>query len=112
MMPVVTTFAIFCLSAAAELLGSWLVWQGVRENRGLVWIGLGVAASGVYPLAATMQEEPEFGRVLAAYGGVFIAVALVWSTVLDGFRPDRFDVLGAAICLLGVATIMFGPRPS
>ena len=110
-MSVVTTFAIFFVSASAELLGSWLVWQGIREHRGLVWIGLGVAASGIYPLAATLQEEPEFGRVLAAYGGVFIAVALAWSAVFDGFRPDRFDVLGAVICLLGVATIMFGPRP-
>jgi small multidrug resistance family-3 protein len=64
----------------------------------------------VYPLAATLQSEPDFGRVLAAYGGVFIASAFVWGAVFDGFRPDRFDVAGALVCLLGVSVIMFGPR--
>ena len=79
-MIVARTFALFILSAFAELLGSWLVWQGVREHRGLIWVGLGIIASGVYPLAATLQAEPEFGRILAAYGGVFIAAAFVWGS--------------------------------
>ena len=109
-MVVVRTFLLFALSAVAELLGGWLVWQGVKEHRGWIWVGLGIAASGVYPLAATLQAEPDFGRVLAAYGGVFIAAAFVWGTVFDGFRPDRFDVLGALVCLAGVTVIMFGPR--
>ncbi len=106
----VRTFVLFLVSAFAELLGGWLVWQGIRENRGLIWIGLGIAASGVYPLAATLQSEPEFGRVLAAYGGVFIAAAFIWGAVFDGFRPDRYDVLGSLVCLIGVSVIMFGPR--
>lgn len=109
-MYVLRTLGLFVLSASAELLGSWLVWQGVKEHRGLVWIGFGIAASGVYPLAATLQAEPDFGRVLAAYGGVFIAAAFVWGMVLDGFRPDRFDVAGALVCLGGVSLIMFAPR--
>ncbi len=109
-MIVVRTLALFVLSAFAELLGSWLVWQGVREHRGLIWVGLGIIASGVYPLAATLQAEPEFGRILAAYGGVFIAAAFVWGSIFDGFRPDRFDVFGALICLAGVSVIMFAPR--
>lgn len=109
-MYVLRTLVLFSVSAFAELLGSWLVWQGVRESRGLVWIGLGVIASGVYPLAATLQSDPDFGRILAAYGGVFIAAAFLWSMVLDGFRPDRFDIGGAAVCLSGVALIMFAPR--
>lgn len=77
-MYVVRTFGLFILSAFAELLGAWLVWQGIRENRGLIWVGLGIIASGVYPLAATLQADPDFGRILAAYGGVFIAAAFVW----------------------------------
>ncbi len=109
-MIVVRTLALFVLSAFAELLGSWLVWQGVREHRGLIWVGLGIIASGVYPLAATLQAEPEFGRILAAYGGVFIAAAFVWGSIFDEFRPDRFDVFGALICLAGVSVIMFAPR--
>lgn len=109
-MYVLRTFALFLLSAFAELLGSWLVWQGVREHRGLIWVGIGIAASGVYPLAATLQTDPDFGRILAAYGGVFIAASFAWGMVLDGFRPDRFDLAGATICLIGVSVIMFAPR--
>lgn len=109
-MIVLRTFLLFTLSAFAELLGGWLVWQGIREHRGWVWVGVGIAASGVYPLAATLQSEPNFGRVLAAYGGVFIAAAFIWGAVFDGFRPDRFDIAGAVVCLLGVSVIMFGPR--
>lgn len=109
-MTVVRTFALFVASAFAELLGGWLVWQGIKEHRGLVWVGLGVAASGVYPLAATLQKEPDFGRVLAAYGGVFIVAALAWGALFDGFRPDRYDAIGALICLAGVGVIILAPR--
>ena len=110
-MYVLRTLALFAVSAFAELLGSWLVWQGIREHRGLIWVGLGIAASGVYPLAATFQPDPDFGRILAGYGGVFIAAAFAWGAIFDGFRPDRFDLFGAAICLAGVGVIMFSPRP-
>lgn len=81
-MVVMRTILLFAVSAFAELLGGWLVWQGIREQRGWSWIGVGIIASGVYPLAATLQSEPDFGRVLAAYGGVFIAAAFVWGAVL------------------------------
>ncbi|QGG97133.1 YnfA family protein [Actinomarinicola tropica] len=111
-MYVTRTLLLFLVSAVAELLGSWLVWQGIREHRGWIWVGLGIVASGVYPIAATLQQDPDFGRILAAYGGVFIAAAFIWGMVLDGFRPDRFDVAGAVICLIGVAVIMFVPRPA
>lgn len=109
-MPVVRSLFLFVVAATAELAGAWLVWQGIRGNRGLLWVGLGVVASGLYPLAATLQHEPEFGRVVAAYGGVFIVVALVWAALIDGFRPDRYDLLGALLCLVGVVVIMFGRR--
>ena len=70
----------------------------------------GIIASGVYPLAATLQSEADFGRILAAYGGVFIAAAFIWGAVFDGFKPDRFDIAGAMVCLGGVSLIMFAPR--
>lgn len=63
-----------------------------------------------YGLIATLQPDNNFGRVLAAYGGVFVAGSLAWGTVFDGFRPDRYDLTGAAVCLLGVAVIMYAPR--
>lgn len=71
---------------------------------------LGAPALAVYGLVAAFQPEHEFGRVLAAYGGVFIVGSLAWGMAFDGFRPDRYDLVGAGICLVGVAVIMYVPR--
>ncbi len=109
-MTVLRSLLLFLLAALAEIGGAWLVWQGVRESRGLLWIGGGVVALGLYGFVATLQPSAEFGRVLAAYGGVFVAGSLLWAMALDGYRPDRFDVLGAATCLVGVAVIAYAPR--
>ena len=111
-MSVARSILLFVVAALAEIGGAWLVWQGVREHRGLLWIGAGILALGAYGFVATLQPEANFGRILAAYGGVFVAGSLAWGMVLDGFRPDRFDVLGAAICLVGVTVIMYAPRAS
>lgn len=109
-MMVVKSMALFVVAALFEIGGAWLVWQGVREHRGWVWAGLGVLALGAYGFVATLQPDAHFGRILAAYGGVFVAGSLAWAMVADGFRPDRWDVAGAFICLLGVAVIMYPPR--
>ncbi|QKV79673.1 YnfA family protein [Amycolatopsis sp. Hca4] len=101
---------LFLAAAVCEIGGAWLVWQGVREHRGWLWIGGGVLALGVYGFVATLQPDAHFGRILAAYGGVFVAGSLAWGMVADGYRPDRYDVLGALLCLAGVAVIMYGPR--
>lgn len=82
----------------------------MREHRGLLWAGAGVIALGLYGFVATLQPDAHFGRILAAYGGVFVAGSLAWGMAFDGFRPDRADVLGALICLLGVGVIMYTPR--
>jgi small multidrug resistance family-3 protein len=109
-MTVTRSIVLFILSAIAEIGGAWLIWQGVREHRGWIWMGTGVIALGVYGFAATLQPDAHFGRILAAYGGVFVAGSLLWGMTLDGFRPDRWDVTGALICLIGVAVIMYAPR--
>ena len=101
---------LFILAAVLEIGGAWLVWQGVREHRGWLWIAAGMIALGVYGFAAAFQPENQFGRVLAAYGGVFIVGSLVWGMAADGFRPDRWDIIGATVCLLGVGLIMYAPR--
>ncbi|MEO6997009.1 MAG: YnfA family protein [Terracoccus sp.] len=111
-MTVARSIVLFVLAAFAEIGGAWLVWQGVREHRGWAFIGAGVIALGLYGFVATLQPDANFGRILAAYGGVFVAGSLLWGMVVDGFRPDRFDVVGAAVCLTGVAVIMYGPRAS
>ncbi|HEY9555157.1 MAG TPA: YnfA family protein [Acidimicrobiales bacterium] len=108
-----TTFrsiALFVLAALFEIGGAWLVWQGIRQHRGIAWVGAGFVALGAYGLVATGQPSSEFGRVLAAYGGIFVAGSLVWGVVVDRFSPDRYDYIGAAICLIGVAVIMYAPR--
>ena len=69
---------------------------------GSPWIGAGIAALAAYGFVATLQDDANFGRILAAYGGIFVAGSLAWGVVVDGFRPDRFDLIGAAICLVGV----------
>ncbi|MFG3711798.1 YnfA family protein [Micromonospora sp. NPDC049460] len=109
-MTVARSILLFLLAALAEIGGAWLVWQGWREHRGLLWIAAGVIALGCYGFVATFQPDPNFGRVLAAYGGVFVAGSLAWGMVVDKFRPDRYDIIGAAICLVGVAVIMYAPR--
>lgn len=107
---VLRSLALFALAALAEIGGAWLVWQGVREHRGLLWVGAGVIALGLYGFVATLQPDANFGRILAAYGGVFVAGSLLWGMLVDGFRPDRWDVIGALVCLVGVAVIMYAPR--
>jgi len=109
-MPVLRSILLFVLAAVAESGGAWLVWQGVREHRGVWWVGAGIVALGAYGFVATFQPDPNFGRILAAYGGVFVAGSLAWAVLLDGFRPDRYDLTGAAVCLAGVALIMYAPR--
>ncbi|WP_169949090.1 YnfA family protein [Microbispora sp. H11081] len=109
-MTVARSLLLFVVAALAEIGGAWLVWQGVREQRGLLWVGAGFVALGLYGLVATFQPDANFGRILAAYGGVFVAGSLVWGMVVDGFRPDRWDLAGAAVCLVGVLVIMYAPR--
>jgi len=107
---VLRSIGLFVLAALAEIGGAWLVWQGVREHRGLVFAGAGVLALGAYGFVATLQPDAHFGRILAAYGGVFVAGSLLWGMLVDGFRPDRYDLAGAVLCLAGVAVIMYAPR--
>ena len=110
-MTVTRSIVLFVAAALLEIGGAWLIWQGVREHRGWAWIGAGVVALGLYGFVATLQPDAHFGRILAAYGGVFVVGSLAWGMVADDFKPDRWDVTGALVCLLGVALIMYGPRP-
>jgi small multidrug resistance family-3 protein len=109
-MTVARSLLLFVLAALAEIGGCWLIWQGRREDRGLWWIAAGVIALGAYGFVATLQPDASFGRILAAYGGIFVAGSLAWAMVVDRYRPDRWDVIGAAVCLAGVAVIMYAPR--
>ncbi|MGN6867736.1 MAG: YnfA family protein [Solirubrobacteraceae bacterium] len=110
-MSLLRSILLFVLAAVFEIGGAWLVWQGIREQRGWVWVGVGVIALGLYGFVATLQPDAHFGRILAAYGGVFVVGSLAWGMAFDGYRPDRYDIIGAVVCLVGMAVIMYAPRP-
>jgi small multidrug resistance family-3 protein len=99
--------ALFIAAAIAEIGGAYLVWVGIKEHRGVVFVALGAMALTAYGVVAAFQPSHEFGRVLAAYGGVFIVGSLLWGIAFDGFRPDRADLVGAVVCLVGVGVIMY-----
>jgi len=107
---VIRSLALFVVAAVFEIGGAWLVWRGLREHKGLAWVAIGALSLALYGVVATLQPDAAFGRILAAYGGVFVAGSIAWGMVFDGYRPDRFDVLGAGICLVGMAVIMYAPR--
>ncbi|MFE1440849.1 YnfA family protein [Streptomyces sp. NPDC058739] len=109
-MLVARSAVLFVVAALFEIGGAWLIWQGLREHRGWLWITGGILALGAYGFVATFQPDAHFGRILAAYGGIFVAGSIAWGMVADGYRPDRWDIGGAAVCLVGMAVIMWAPR--
>lgn len=93
---------LFVLAGLAEIGGGYLVWQWLREGKAL-WIGLiGGAVLFLYGVIPTLQAESTFGRVYAAYGGIFILLSILWGVIFDGWRPDRYDLTSAAAVLVGV----------
>jgi small multidrug resistance family-3 protein len=104
------SIALFVVAAVAEIGGAYLMWQAIKDGRGLLFALAGAAALAGYGAVAALQPDANFGRVLAAYGGVFIVGSLLWGIIFDDFHPDRYDIAGAVICLTGVALIMYAPR--
>jgi small multidrug resistance family-3 protein len=104
------TILLYVVAGLAEIGGGWLVWQWLRDGRGLPLGLLGGAVLFAYGVVHTMQTELEFGRVYAAYGAVFILLALVWGRLVDDWRPDRFDLIDAAVVLVGEFIILWGRR--
>ncbi len=103
------TIFLFALAALAEIGGAYLIWQWQREGKAPVLGLLGAGALFLYGLLQTAQTF-SFGRAFAAYGGVFIAAATLWGWGVDGRAPDRWDWVGAVICLIGAAVILWLPR--
>ncbi len=106
---IVWSMALFVSAGLCEIGGGYLVWQWWRGGASRL---LGIAGGlllFLYGIIPTYQPA-HFGRVYAAYGGVFILLSLAWGWVLDGLAPDRYDMIGALVCLLGVGIIMYSPR--
>jgi small multidrug resistance family-3 protein len=101
---------LFVLAGLCEIGGGYLVWGWMRDNKPLLWALVGAVVLALYGVVAALQPISEFGRVYAAYGGIFIALSLAWGVFVDGFRPDRYDLLGALICIAGVVVMVAPTR--
>jgi small multidrug resistance family-3 protein len=109
MMRVISSFSLFVLAGLCEIGGGYLVWQWWRIGAHWAVGAVGAAVLFLYGLVPTYQPA-HFGRVYAAYGGVFVVLSLLWGSVVDRIAPDRYDLLGGLICLVGVSVIMYWPR--
>lgn len=100
---------LFIVAGLCEIGGGYLVWLWLREQKPW-WFGvIGGIVLFLYGVIATLQPA-NFGRVYAAYGGIFIVLAILWGWKVDGFIPDKFDIIGGIISLIGMGIIMFAPR--
>lgn len=100
----------FALAALLELLGCYAIWLWLREGRSALWIAPAAAALLGFAWALTRAPSLVAGRTFAAYAGVYLAGALLWMALVDRIRPDRWDILGAALTLAGAAVILYAPR--
>jgi small multidrug resistance family-3 protein len=108
-MEIAKSLFYFLLAGLCEIGGGYLVWQWLREGKSLWFALVGAVVLVTYGIIPTFQSA-SFGRVYAAYGGIFIVLALLWGWHVDRIVPDRFDLLGGLIALAGVFVIMYWPR--
>ena len=102
--------AWFLLAAVAEIAGCFAFWAWLRKGASIYWLLPGAVSLMVFAWALAQVDAAYAGRVYAAYGGVYIAASLFWLWLVEGARPDRWDLIGAAVCAIGAAIILFGPR--
>jgi len=105
-----SAFSIYVAAAVAEIGGCFAFWAWLRLGQPVTWLVPGLALLVVFALLLTRIGTDFAGRAFAAYGGVYIVASLLWMWGVEGSRPDRWDVIGAAACLAGAAMILFGPR--
>lgn len=106
---ILKSLSIFILAGLCEIGGGYLIWLWLKEEKPL-WYGVaGAIILVLYGVVATWQPA-DFGRVYAAYGGILIAMSLLWAWKMDGFKPDKYDIIGALIAIIGVCIIYYAPR--
>ncbi len=104
--------AFYAAAAFAEIAGCYAFWAWLRLGRPAWWLAPGAAALVAFALLLARVDSAAAGRAFAAYGGVYIVASLVWLRVVEGVVPDRWDLIGAVLCLIGAAIIIAGPRPA
>lgn len=105
-----SAIGIFTLTALFEIAGCFAFWAWVRQGASALWLVPGVAALVAFAWLLTRIDTEFAGRAYAAYGGIYIVASLIWLWAFEGTRPDRWDVAGGAVCILGAMLILFGPR--
>lgn len=106
-----TSLPWYALAAVGEIGGCFAFWAWLRLHRSPLWLLPGVISLIVFALALTRIDTANAGRAYAAYGGIYIVASILWLRMVEGVAPDRWDVLGATISIVGTAVILFGPRP-
>jgi small multidrug resistance family-3 protein len=107
--PVISILS-YVAAALAEIGGCFAFWAWLRLGRSVWWLLPGIASLASFAYFLTLVEAEAAGRAYAAYGGVYIAASLLWLWAVEDVRPDRWDAIGAAVCLGGAAVILWGPR--
>ena len=105
-----TTAGVYVAAAFSEIAGCFAFWAWARLGKPIWFLLPGLAALALFAWLLTLAPTEAAGRAYAAYGGIYIGAALLWLWAIEGVRPDRWDLIGAAICLVGAALILFGPR--
>ena len=100
----------FILAGLAEIGGGYLIWLYLRNGKRPLYFLLGGVILIIYGIIPTLQPASSFGKVYAAYGGVFIALSILWVWLIDGIHPDTYDIIGGIVSLIGVYIIMYAPR--
>ena len=111
-MPTLQTGLIYALAALAEIAGCFSFWAWLRLGKSAWWVAPGMVSLAIFAWLLTLVDTPAAGRAFAAYGGVYIAASLIWLWRVEGARPDRWDIIGGAICLVGAGLILMGPGRS
>jgi small multidrug resistance family-3 protein len=106
----VRTILIYALAAACEIGGCYAFWRWLKQGQPALWAVIGIVSLAAFAWLLTRVDSPAAGRTFAAYGGLYIAASLVWMRVVEGLRPDRWDLVGATLCLVGAAVILGAPR--
>jgi small multidrug resistance family-3 protein len=104
------TFLAYAGAALAEIAGCFSFWAWLRLDKSPIWLIPGVASLALFAYLLTLVDSDAAGRTYAAYGGVYIVASVLWLWIVEGSRPDRWDISGAVICLVGTAVILIGPR--
>jgi small multidrug resistance family-3 protein len=104
------TIAAYLAAAIAEIGGCFAFWAWLRLGKSPLWLIPGTASLIAFAYLLTLVDSSAAGRAFAAYGGVYIAASIVWLWLIEGARPDRWDLIGTSVCLLGAAIILLGPR--